>query len=69
MSSLLIQNTTINGQQGQFDILIKDGVFKAIETAGTTSFSAERVIDATGQMATAPFCEPHIHLDTTQTAG
>lgn len=27
------------------------------------------MIDATGQMATAPFCEPHIHLDTTQTAG
>ncbi|GMQ48209.1 cytosine deaminase [Vibrio sp. 10N] len=69
MSSLLIQNTTINGQQGQFDILIEEGVFKAIETAGTTSFSADRVIDATGQMATAPFCEPHIHLDTTQTAG
>ncbi|GAL36793.1 cytosine deaminase [Vibrio maritimus] len=69
MSSLLIQNATINGQQGQFDILIEEGVFKAIETAGTTSFTADRVIDATGQMATAPFCEPHIHLDTTQTAG
>lgn len=69
MSSLLIQNATINGQQGQFDILIEEGVFKAIETAGTKSFTADRVIDATGQMATAPFCEPHIHLDTTQTAG
>lgn len=69
MSSLLIQNAAINGQQGQFDIFIEEGVFKAIETAGTTSFTADRVIDATGQMATAPFCEPHIHLDTTQTAG
>lgn len=69
MSSLLIQNATINGRTGQFDLLIEEGVFKAIEPAGTSSFSADDVIDATGQMATAPFCEPHIHLDTTQTAG
>ncbi|MGR5092156.1 cytosine deaminase [Vibrio maritimus] len=69
MSSLLIQNATINGRTGQFDLLIEEGVFKAIEPAGTSSFSANDVIDATGQMATAPFCEPHIHLDTTQTAG
>lgn len=69
MSSLLIQNATINGRTGQFDLLIEEGVFKAIEPAGTSSFSAGDVIDATGQMATAPFCEPHIHLDTTQTAG
>ncbi|USD62783.1 cytosine deaminase [Vibrio sp. SCSIO 43140] len=69
MSSLLIQNATINGRTGQFDLLIEEGVFKAIEPAGTSSFGADDVIDATGQMATAPFCEPHIHLDTTQTAG
>ncbi|WP_394149311.1 cytosine deaminase [Vibrio maritimus] len=69
MSSLLIQNATINGRTGQFDLLIEEGVFKAIEPAGTSSFSADDAIDATGQMATAPFCEPHIHLDTTQTAG
>lgn len=31
MSSLLIQNATINGRTGQFDLLIEEGVFKAIE--------------------------------------
>ncbi|MGR5175601.1 cytosine deaminase [Vibrio mediterranei] len=69
MSSLLIQNASINAKEGLYDLLIEDGVFKAIEPAGTQSFSAQQHIDATGHMATAPFCEPHIHLDTTQTAG
>ncbi|MCG9789217.1 cytosine deaminase [Vibrio mediterranei] len=69
MSSLLIQNASINMKEGLYDLLIEDGVFKAIEPAGSKTLTADKHIDATGHMATAPFCEPHIHLDTTQTAG
>jgi cytosine deaminase len=69
MSSLLIQNASINMKEGLYDLLIEDGVFKAIEAAGSKTLTADKHIDATGHMATAPFCEPHIHLDTTQTAG
>ncbi|MFA0086571.1 cytosine deaminase [Vibrio sp. 10N.261.51.F12] len=69
MSSLLIQNTAIDQREGRFDILVEDGVFTAIEVAGSQQMQADRIINATGHMAVAPFCEPHIHLDTTQTAG
>ncbi|MCG9627025.1 cytosine deaminase [Vibrio mediterranei] len=69
MSSLLIQNASINMKEGLYDLLIEDGVFKAIEPAGSKTLTADKHIDAIGHMATAPFCEPHIHLDTTQTAG
>ncbi|MDA0106744.1 cytosine deaminase [Vibrio sp. La 4.2.2] len=69
MSSLLIQNASINMKEGLYDLLIEDGVFKAIEPAGSKTLTADKHIDATGHMAAAPFCEPHIHLDTTQTAG
>ena len=69
MSSLLIQNTAIDQREGRFDILVENGVFTAIEAAGSQPMQADRVIDADGHMAVAPFCEPHIHLDTTQTAG
>ncbi|MCW8348305.1 MULTISPECIES: cytosine deaminase [Vibrio] len=69
MSSLLIQNTAIDQREGRFDILVENGVFTAIEAAGSQPMQADRVINADGHMAVAPFCEPHIHLDTTQTAG
>ncbi|MCL9773720.1 cytosine deaminase [Vibrio methylphosphonaticus] len=69
MSSLLIQNTAIDQREGRFDILVENGVFTAIEAAGSQQMQADRVVDAAGHMAVAPFCEPHIHLDTTQTAG
>jgi cytosine deaminase len=69
MSSLLIKNAALPKTEGQFDLYIEDGMFRAIEVAGSQTFEASSVIDAQGQLAIAPFCEPHIHLDTTQTAG
>lgn len=68
-ASLLIKNVVIRGQQNLSQILIEDGVISAIEDNNATLNTSATVIDGEGGMALPPFCEPHIHLDTTQTAG
>ncbi|MCG3845399.1 cytosine deaminase [Photobacterium damselae] len=71
-SNMLITNVTLQGKEGLYQILIHDGKFTAIEPmAAALSYPEEntQVIDGEKGMAMAPFCEPHIHLDTTQTAG
>ncbi|HHF2913714.1 cytosine deaminase [Vibrio parahaemolyticus] len=69
MTTLLIKNVTLKGQEGLQQILIEDGQFKRIESNDVALNHNGDLIDAEGGMAVAPFCEPHIHLDTTQTAG
>ncbi|EJE8668846.1 cytosine deaminase [Vibrio vulnificus] len=69
MTTLLIKNATLKGQQGLQQILIEDGQFTRIEDNNVELNYTGDVLDAEGGMAVAPFCEPHIHLDTTQTAG
>ncbi|EHU4797087.1 cytosine deaminase [Vibrio vulnificus] len=69
MTTLLIKNTTLKGQEGLQQILIEDGQFTRIEDNNVELNYTGDVLDAEGGMAVAPFCEPHIHLDTTQTAG
>ncbi|HDY8178728.1 TPA: cytosine deaminase [Vibrio vulnificus] len=69
MTTLLIKNATLKGQEGLQQILIKDGQFTRIENNNVELNYTGDVLDAEGGMAVAPFCEPHIHLDTTQTAG
>ncbi|MFV0576205.1 MAG: cytosine deaminase [Vibrio sp.] len=63
----------LNAKLTQFDELqhieIEDGVIKAITPATSAVNSSAKQIDAQGQLVLPPFCEPHIHLDTTQTAG
>lgn len=70
-SNMLITNVTLQGKEGLYQILIHDGKFTAIEPmAAALSYPDNtQVIDGEKGMAMAPFCEPHIHLDTTQTAG
>lgn len=69
MTTLLIKNATLKGQEGLQQILIEDGQFKRIEDNNVELNYTGDLLDAEGGMAVAPFCEPHIHLDTTQTAG
>ncbi|OCH02308.1 cytosine deaminase [Aliivibrio fischeri] len=69
MTNLLIKNVALRDQDGLFQILIEDGQFKTItNNEQALSYSGD-ILDAEGGLANAPFCEPHIHLDTTQTAG
>lgn len=69
MTNLLIKNVALRDQDGLFQILIQDGQFKTIvSNEQDLAFSGD-TLDAEGGLANAPFCEPHVHLDTTQTAG
>ncbi|PSW19958.1 cytosine deaminase [Photobacterium sanctipauli] len=68
-SNTLIQNVTLRGKGGLHQILIEDGQFKTIASMDESLVHNATVIDGEGGMAVPPFCEPHIHLDTTQTAG
>jgi cytosine/creatinine deaminase len=55
--------------QGLADLLVDDGRFVSVSPAGADPPPARTVIEAQGAMASAPYVEPHIHLDTTLTAG
>lgn len=69
MPSLLIKNVTLEAQSGLKQILIEDGHISSITDANSPINFEGETLDGQGAMAVAPFCEPHIHLDTTQTAG
>ncbi|MCG7587972.1 cytosine deaminase [Photobacterium sp. OFAV2-7] len=68
-SDILIQNISLQGKEGLHQILIENGQFKTIAPMDKALNHTSKVLDGEGGMAIAPFCEPHVHLDTTQTAG
>ncbi|MGF1715439.1 cytosine deaminase [Photobacterium chitinilyticum] len=69
-SDMLIQNITLQGKEGLHQILIENGQFKIITLMDDElNYTGNNLLDGEGGMAIAPFCEPHVHLDTTQTAG
>ena len=80
---MLIRNVKRHGYNGHWRIAIRSGRITAIEpdhpaSRPSTQSNTDRsnrgepgtvLIDGEGGLVTAPFVEPHIHLDTTQTAG
>lgn len=68
---MLIKNANIRGQEGLWNIYIENGKFKNITSIEeiTDIENIKTVIDAEGNLVMPPFVEPHIHLDTTLTAG
>ncbi|MGM9985832.1 MAG: cytosine deaminase, partial [Bacillaceae bacterium] len=62
-------NAAIYGREGKYDLFVTDGKIKQISPAGTVTIEGVETIDLDGKMICAPFVEPHIHLDTTLTAG
>lgn len=66
---LRIKNAKLYKQDEYCQILIKNGRFHAILPNDTQVDWKEQTVDANYGLAMPPFCEPHIHLDTTQTAG
>ena len=65
---MLIKNVRFLGKEELFDIRIVDGKFTEI-SKWLKIIDNEEVIEGNGALASAPFIEPHIHLDTTLTAG
>lgn len=67
----LIQNVRLADRPGLWQLTIGEGRFKTIEPMGELGTQAETLerLNGRGGLAVGPFIEPHIHLDTTQTAG
>ncbi|ONG12633.1 cytosine deaminase [Klebsiella pneumoniae] len=65
----LIQNVCLADRDGLWQIAIDKGRFGAITPMGEAHDESYEVLNARGGLAIPPFIEPHIHLDTTQTAG
>jgi len=67
---LIIKNATLRGKEGLWHLVIKEGQFEKITQEQLVETEAnEEVIDVDGSLVLPPFIEPHIHLDTTLTAG
>ncbi|WP_394238685.1 cytosine deaminase [Niallia oryzisoli] len=65
---MIIKNATLRGKTGLWNIVIEDGKFTQITQAEIETTDRE-IIDAAGSLVLPPFIDPHIHLDTTLTAG
>ncbi|GIO22176.1 cytosine deaminase [Oceanobacillus sp. J11TS1] len=65
---MIIKNAKLRGKDGVWHIVVKDGKFSAI-TQELQDFEDKEVLDVNGSLVLPPFIEPHIHLDTTLTAG
>lgn len=68
-NNITICQTRLQGHEGLWQITIENGRFSRIEPQEAASLPQGEVLDAEGGLAIPPFVEPHIHLDTTQTAG
>jgi len=64
-----INNVRLADRQGLWQMQIADGRLQQIVTQPAMTGETDGVLDAEGGLAIPPFIEPHIHLDTTQTAG
>lgn len=64
---MIIKNARLRNKKGSFDIFINNGIIRDI--TDSINIDGEEVIDAKGNMVLPPFIEPHVHLDTTLTAG
>lgn len=64
-----IKNVRIPDREGLWQIDIDDAVIRQITPQSENHDVGDQILDAQGGLAIPPFIEPHIHLDTTQTAG
>ena len=66
---MLVKNIHINGREGLWQIVIKDGkIARILPNEQQIDFSGD-ILDGEQGIVYPPFVEPHIHLDATQTAG
>lgn len=65
---MIIKNAKLRGRDGLWNIAIKAGKFNEV-TQDVIEEKGQEVLDVEGSLVLPPFIEPHIHLDTTLTAG
>ncbi len=64
-----ITNVRLPQREGLWQIDIEQERFRQISAGETAGQAPAGTLDAMGGLAVPPFVEPHIHLDTAQTAG
>jgi len=69
MSPKWINNVRLPWRDGLWQIAIAEGKIARLSAQPQHASPADESLDGEGGLACAPFIEPHIHLDTTQTAG
>jgi len=69
MSPKWINNVRLPWRDGLWQIAIADGKIARLSAQPQHASPVDESLDGEGGLACAPFIEPHIHLDTTQTAG
>lgn len=65
---MIIKNAKLRGKDGLWHIVVQDGRINQI-TQTLEETTNHEIIDVDGSLVLPPFIEPHIHLDTTLTAG
>ncbi len=65
---MLIKNAKLRGKDGLWNITVRDEKIIELSQGDVSDWQGEE-LDVKGSLVSAPFIEPHIHLDTTLTAG
>lgn len=65
---MIIKNAKLRGKDGLWHIVVANGKIVKL-TQSLENWEGHEVIDVDGSLVLPPFIEPHIHLDTTLTAG
>lgn len=66
---MIINNAKLRGKQGLYSLECKNGKFVSIIEQDGPVIALESSLDAKMNLLSAPFVEPHIHLDAVFTAG
>lgn len=64
---MIIKNAKLRGKDELYHIVVRNGKIEEVSTK--LNLKEQEVIDVNGALVLPPFIEPHIHLDTTLTAG
>lgn len=64
-----ISHVRLPWPEGLWQITLEQGIIRRLVPQNHGQRDGEEVLNAEGGLAIPPFVEPHIHLDTTQTAG
>lgn len=65
---MLIKNAKLRDKDGLWNITVRGGKIAELSQGDVSDWQGEE-LDVKGALVIAPFIEPHIHLDTTLTAG
>ena len=65
---MIIKQAHIENEKELQDVRVENGIFTEIGL-NLQAKSNEQVIDATNKLMLPPFVDPHVHLDSTLTAG